>query len=433
LRDTRLELPPGGGELVLPSGVRAFAEPIEGEEAFIVREVRGPHAAGRPRDPLRLLADEQAALRRLAAAVAQDVPPAEILMAVAEEFGPLLGADHASVVRFDGDGAATVVAGPEQWIQELGGEVRLELDDSLVSSIVARTGRFARADDWDYRSAPGPVADYLRRVGNRSTAASPIIVEGRLWGTMVASTQRELFPADIQQRMGNFTELVGIVIANAESRAELAASRARAMAAADEARRRIQRDLHDGAQQRLVNTVITLKLARRELGDGPAPVVELLDEALAHAQAASGELRELAHGILPVALSRGGLRAGIEDLVSGVRLPVSVDVAAQRLPVALEATAYFILAEALTNVVRHARATRAHVAALVDDGVLRLEVRDDGVGGARCGPSSGLLGIRDRAAALNGALRVDSPPGGGTVVAATLPIPQARGGVSPAT
>jgi signal transduction histidine kinase len=155
-------------------------------------------------------------------------------------------------------------------------------------------------------------------------------------------------------------------------------------------------------------------------------VVELLDEALAHAQAASGELRELAHGILPVALSRGGLRAGIDELVSGVRLPVSVEVAAQRLPVALEETAYFILAEALTNVIRHARATRAHIAAVVDDGVLRLEVRDDGVGGARCGPSSGLLGMRDRAAALNGELHVDSPPGGGTVVAATLPIPQAK-------
>jgi signal transduction histidine kinase len=162
-------------------------------------------------------------------------------------------------------------------------------------------------------------------------------------------------------------------------------------------------------------------------------VVELLDEALANAQAASGELRELVHGILPVALSRGGLRAGIDELVSGVRLPVSVDVALERLPVALEATAYFIVAEALTNVIRHARAASAHIAAVVDRGVLRLEVRDDGVGGARCGPSSGLLGIRDRAAALNGALRVDSPPGGGTVVAATLPIPRARGGVSPAT
>ncbi|MEA2303961.1 MAG: hypothetical protein QOH43_1241 [Solirubrobacteraceae bacterium] len=426
LRDTRIELPPGGGELILPSGVRAFAEPVGGEEAFLVREVRGARAPTRPLDPLRLLADEQAALRRLAAAVAQDVAPAEILMAVAEEFGPLLGADHASVVRFDHDGAATVVAGPERWIQEHGVGFRLELDDSLVSTTVLRTGRSARVDDHDYSSVQGPVADYLRRVGNRSTAASPIIVQGRLWGAMVASTQRERFPADIEQRMGNFTELVGIVIANAESRAELAASRARAVAAADEARRRIQRDLHDGAQQRLVNTVITLKMARQELGDGPAPVVELLDEALANAQAASGELRELVHGILPVALSRGGLRAGIDELVSGVRLPVSVDVALERLPVALEATAYFIVAEALTNVIRHARAASAHIAAVVDRGVLRLEVRDDGVGGARCGPSSGLLGIRDRAAALNGALQVESPPGGGTVVTATLPIPEAK-------
>jgi signal transduction histidine kinase len=243
---------------------------------------------------------------------------------------------------------------------------------------------------------------------------------------MVASRKRERLPADIEERMANFTELVGVVIANAESRAELTASRARVVAAGDEARRRIQRDLHDGAQQRLVSTVMTLKLAREELGDATGPVVELIDEALAHAEGANGELRELAHGILPGALSRGGLRPGIAALVSRVRLPVSVDVTAERLPAALEATAYFIFAEALTNTVRHARASSAQITAVVDGGVLRLEVRDDGVGGARSNASSGLLGLRDRAAALNGELRIDSPPGEGTVVAATLPIPASQ-------
>jgi len=243
---------------------------------------------------------------------------------------------------------------------------------------------------------------------------------------MVASTKREPLPADTEERMANFTELVGIVIANAESRAELTRSRARVVAAGDEARRRIQRDLHDGAQQRLVSTVLTLKLALRELGDATGPAVELLDEALAHAEGASGELRELAHGILPVALSHGGLRAGIDALVSRVRLPVSAEVTAERLPAALEATAYFIVAEALTNTVKHAQASSARVAAIVDGGVLRLEVRDDGVAGARCDGSSGLLGLRDRAAALDGELRVESPPGEGTVVAATLPIPASQ-------
>jgi signal transduction histidine kinase len=168
--------------------------------------------------------------------------------------------------------------------------------------------------------------------------------------------------------------------------------------------------------------VIALKLARLELGDATGPTVELLDEALAHAEGATGELRELAHGILPAALSQGGLRAAIEGLVERVRLPVAVDVTVDRLPAALEATAYFIVAEALTNAVRHASASSARIAAVVDRGVLRVEVRDDGVGGARSDGSSGLLGLRDRAAALDGELRVESPQGRGTVVAATLPL-----------
>jgi signal transduction histidine kinase/PAS domain-containing protein len=207
------------------------------------------------------------------------------------------------------------------------------------------------------------------------------------------------------------------------SRVELAASRSRVVAAGDEARRRIQRDLHDGAQQRLVSTVMVLKLAQRALRDAPRPAVELVDEALAHAEGATDELRELAHGILPAALSSGGLRAGVRALVARVHLPVSIDVTAERLPAALEANAYFIVAEALTNTVKHAHASSAHIAAAVDSGNLCLEVRDDGVGGAPTDPGSGLLGLRDRVAAMNGELHIASPQGQGTVVAATLPIP----------
>jgi signal transduction histidine kinase len=220
------------------------------------------------------------------------------------------------------------------------------------------------------------------------------------------------------------------VIANAQSRAELTASRARVVAAADEARRRIQRDLHDGAQQRLVSTVMALKLARQALAEADESAVDLLDEALAHAEGANGELRELAHGILPAALSSGGLHDGIDALVSRVHLPVSAEVTDERLPAALEATAYFIIAEALTNAVRHAHASSARIAALMDGGVLRIEVRDDGVGGARFTGSTGLLGLRDRAAAMNGELHVESPPGEGTVVAAMLPVAAAQAAVA---
>jgi signal transduction histidine kinase len=215
-----------------------------------------------------------------------------------------------------------------------------------------------------------------------------------------------------------------------ESQAELKASRARVVAAADETRSRIERDLHDGAQQSLVHAVITMKLARRALAEGNTETPKLVDESLGHAERANSELRELAHGILPAVLRRGGLRAGVEALVSRVALPVSVRVPAERLPPALEATAYFIVAEALTNVVKHARARRAEVSATVGGDQLQLEVRDDGVGGAKVEGSSGLLGLRDRAAALGGTLAVESPPGRGTVIAATLPVPQRAPGAT---
>jgi signal transduction histidine kinase len=422
----RLDLAPVGGEPVLPSGARTFAESAGHEAAFVVRKLGGRRAPRRrARDELRMLADEQAALRRLATAVARDASPAEIFAAIAAEIGPLLGADDAAVARFELDRTATVVAGLGERAEELGVGTRVELDDSLPITAVFRTGRSARVDEPDYSTASGPIADYLRSVASCSVVAGPIVVEARVWGAIVASTQRDPLPADTEERMASFAALVGIVIANAESRTELTASRARLAAAGDDARR-IQRDLHDGAQQRLASTVIALKLAQRELGDATEPAVELVDEALAHAEAANRELRELAHGIMPAALSRGGLRAGIAALVSRVRLPVSVDVTAERLPAALEASAYFIVAEALTNAVRHARARSARITAVVDGGVLWLEVRDDGVGGARSDGGFGLAGLRDRATALNGELRVESPPGEGTVVAATLPVPASR-------
>jgi signal transduction histidine kinase len=216
---------------------------------------------------------------------------------------------------------------------------------------------------------------------------------------------------------------VATAIANAESRAELAASRARIVAAADQSRRRIERDLHDGAQQRLVHAVIVLKLALRALSQADADAGELVAEALRHAEHANSELRELAHGILPAALTRGGLRAGVEALVSRTSLPVSVDVSVERLPAGVEATAYFVVSEALTNVVKHARATEAKVTARTEHGELQVEVRDDGVGGAQGGPGTGLGGLEDRVSALDGHLIVDSPPGHGTRVRALLPTP----------
>jgi signal transduction histidine kinase len=203
---------------------------------------------------------------------------------------------------------------------------------------------------------------------------------------------------------------------------ELRASRARVLAAADAERGRVVRDLHDGAQQRLVHTIVTLKLALRALvGQEREAAAELVREALAQAEQGNTELRELAHGILPPVLSRGGLRAGVEALASRMPVPVEIAVPRERLPTAVESTAYFVVAEALTNVAKHSRAGRAQIAAAVEDGAVSVQVRDDGIGGARRN-GGGLLGLQDRVAVLNGSLSVDSPPGGGTVIAAAIPI-----------
>jgi signal transduction histidine kinase len=273
-----------------------------------------------------------------------------------------------------------------------------------------------------FADAHGPIAQDARNLGIRSSVGCPIVVEGRLWGVIAASSKSATpFPPGTESQIAALTELVATAIANADARAQLVASRARVLTAGDDARRRVVRDLHDGAQQRLVQTIVTLKLARRAGQDDGESTDRLVAEALDQAEQANAELRELAHGILPPVLARGGLIAGIDALVSRMRVPVDVAVAGERLAAEIEASAYFVVAEALTNVVKHSRARTAEVKAWVQDSVLHLDVRDDGVGGARS-DGSGLLGLNDRVAALGGRLRVESPPGGGTRIAATLPL-----------
>jgi signal transduction histidine kinase len=374
------------------------------------------------RAQVRQLAEEQAALRRVATLVARASPPAEIFAVVAEEVERLLGFDVVTIYRYDDDGTVTVMAaqgvghGPFQ----VGWRAGLEGDN--VAGKVFRTGHPARIDD--YTTASGPLGTGFRELGIRSAVGSPILVGGRLWGALVGgSRQDQPLPAGTETRVGEFTGLVATAIANVEARLELAASRARVVATADETRRRIERDLHDGAQQRLVHTIVSLKVARQEVDRAGGPGLELIDEALDHAQRGNDQLRELVHGILPAVLRRGGLRAAVENLVTRTALPVSVDVLDERLPPSVEANAYFVIAEALTNVVKHAQAHKAQVRVFVDGDMLHVEVHDDGAGGARLEGGSGLLGLQDRAAALNGELRVATPRDGGTVITAILPIP----------
>jgi PAS domain S-box-containing protein len=368
-----------------------------------------------------ILAAQQASLRRVATLVAGGASAAVVFSAIAREVGQMLGLPLVRVWRYESDGTATVLGTWNEHAQPFKAGSRWPLDGSPLTSLVRRTGRPARIDD--VADVPGPIADARREAGIRSAAGAPIIVDGAMWGLIVAGPKAGApLPDRFEDRLAEFTELVATAIAVLQARSDLAASRARIMEATDEERRRVVRDLHDGAQQRLVHTVITLKLARRALQNKEDAVPALVAEALEHAGQATVELRELAHGILPAALTEGGLRAGVAALASRMPLPVENGVSVGRLPTAVEATAYFVVAEALTNVAKHARAGHAEVMARIEDGTLAVEVRDDGVGGARP-EGSGLLGLADRLAVLDGRLRVESPADGGTIVTAAIPLP----------
>ncbi|WP_051324534.1 sensor histidine kinase [Candidatus Solirubrobacter pratensis] len=372
------------------------------------------------RAEIQRLADEQAALRRVATMVAQGRPPDEVFATVATEVGRVGGAETAVIHRFDPDGLSTIVASYGRLQDSFWVGSRWSMEGQSVAAGVYRTGKPARFDH--YETAAGSIGVSAHDLGIRSGVASPIVVNGRLWGAIAAGTTRPRpLPPDAEPRMAAFTELAATAIANVQARADLAASRARIVLTADEERTRVARDLHDGAQQRLVHTILVLKLASNTLERDPHESAPLVEEALQQAQIAMDELRELAHGILPSVLTRGGLRAAVDSIVSRMSIPVDVDISVGRCARAVEATAYFVVAEALTNVAKHSRAKRATVSAHLDNGILQLEVRDDGIGGARR-DGTGLVGLSDRVAAFEGSLRVVNPAQGGTVVEASIPV-----------
>lgn len=374
----------------------------------------------------RRLATEQEALRRVATQVAQARSPSDVFGSVTREVALHSGADLARMERYEADGTATVVAmwsGAE--VGKLTVDGRVAPEGASIAALVRETGGPVRIDSFE--DATGPIADEARALGIASSVGCPIVVQGRVWGVMAASSKSgKSFRANTEAEIAEFTELVATAIANAESRDELIASRARVVAAGDEARRRIQRDLHDGAQQRLVNATITLKMARARLGDGDPEADAALSEALDHVERATKELRDLSHGLLPSVLVWGGLRAAVQSLVAQISLPVEVQVCKKRFPPSIEATAYFLVSEALTNAVKHAKAEKAGVRAEDSDSLLQIEVRDDGAGGADLAGGSGLVGLQDRVAALEGTLEVVSPAGQGTRVRAMLPLRDGR-------
>jgi predicted ATPase/signal transduction histidine kinase len=380
----------------------------------------------------RRIADEQAALRRVATLVARAAPPREMFAAVAEEVGQLLTADFAVLVRYDppdieiaGTWTSTGAPAPTP----VGG--RLPLGGHNVTALVHQTGRPARIDYHDAIS--GRIGHVTAHDwGLRTSVAVPVSVEDRLWGSMVAGfTHPELLPQNTEARLAGFTELVATAIANAEAQAEVTASRARIVAAADQARRRIERDLHDGAQQRLVTLALRLRDTQAAV---PPEFGGQLAAAVAEATGALDELRETARGIHPAILADGGLRSALNALAR--RSPVPVDLYVHtngRLPEPVEVSAYFVVAEALTNAAKHARASEVTVSAETDaaDAVLRLTVRDNGAGGADFTRGTGLAGLKDRVEALGGRIILDSPRGAGTSLHAELPLTANGGTPSP--
>ncbi|MDT7561991.1 MAG: hypothetical protein QOG76_615, partial [Pseudonocardiales bacterium] len=342
---------------------------------------------------LRGFADEQAALRRVATLVARAAPPEEVLAAVTEEAARLLNAHHASMSRFEPDGATRVAAA---WGSTLPIGTRVDFGGRNVNTLVFQTGRPARVDDYDVAS--GAAAEGARKLGIRASVGVPVSVDGRLWGVMfVASTRREPLPADTEARLAGFTELIGTAIANAEAQAALTASRARIVVAADDTRRRIERDLHDGTQQRLVTLGLEMRLAQSTV---PPELPELHTQIGKMADGLTGavdELREIARGIHPSILSEGGLGPALRTLARRAAIPVTVDIRTDTRPAhRIEVAAYYVASEAVTNTTKHAHASAAHVTVEQRDTLLHLSIRDDGVGGADPTRGTGLIGLRDR-------------------------------------
>jgi signal transduction histidine kinase/uncharacterized protein YoaH (UPF0181 family) len=375
------------------------------------------------REKLTRLADEQAALRRVATLVAWGAPPGEVFEAVIGEVGRLVGADAAALSRYERDGTLIMIGG---WSRS-GGYVtvtvgtRFTLAPGGLGRVIRETGRPGRIDS--YSELPG-LAAAARDLGWRSSVGAPVIVEGHLWGTVVVAsmTDRPL-PHDTEGRLAEFTELMATAIANTASRSELAASRARIVATADATRRRIERDLHDGAQQQLVSLALGLRTAQASVPPELGKLREELSHVIDGQTSVLDELREIAQGIHPANLAESGLGPALKLLARRSPIPVKLDVQAEaRLPEPVEVAAYYVVSEALTNAAKHSGATVVHIDVDTRDDVLRVDVRDDGLGGADPTRGSGLLGLKDRAEAIGGTITLQSPSDAGTSLRVELPL-----------
>jgi signal transduction histidine kinase len=408
------------GVISTSSPAAPLAEGLEDRLADFTELVATAIANSQAREELTRLAEEQAALRRVATLVAQGARPTEVFEAVSAEVARLVPADAAALTRYETDGTVTALGG---WTRS-GGYIysgrRFALEGT-VSGLILETGRPGRIDSYaEAGSAPAAARD----MGWRSSVGVPVIVEGHLWGAMaVVSTTDRPLPADTEGRLAEFTELVATAIANTANRAELVASRARIVATADATRRRIERDLHDGAQQQLVSLALELRAAEEAIPHGLAELRAEVSGVVDGLTSVLDDLREIAHGIHPPILAEGGLGPALKTLARRSPIPVKLDVMARdRLPEPVEVAAYYVVSEALTNAAKYARASLVHVEVEARDRILRIAVRDDGLGGADPASGSGLLGLKDRAEAVGGKITFESPRGVGTSLHVELPL-----------
>ncbi|AWB91863.1 ATP-binding protein [Aeromicrobium chenweiae] len=384
-------------------------------------------AAARDRETLHqqsvTLARQQAALRRIATLVALRVDLGDLYDAVATEIADGIGAEHVAVVAFDSDDQQYTVLAVRDDIAHDGrllvpGE-RIAFGGHNVCTLVRDTGAPAVVD---YRTATGPVPRRLRNRGFLLGMGVPITIEERVWGTVVVGVTHASPAPDLQARLTDFAELVATAVHNSVTRAQLTESRARVVAAADQARRTIERDLHDGAQQRIVSLGLDLRATQAAV---PADLTELrtrLDRSVDALSQIHADLQELSRGIHPAILSRGGLAAALKTLARRSPVPVSLTISIPaRLPDPVEVAAYYAVTEALTNAAKYAHATEVTISAVTHEDVLELDVRDDGIGGARPGGGSGLLGLQDRIDVVGGTLTISSPPEVGTTLTIRIP------------
>jgi signal transduction histidine kinase len=374
------------------------------------------------RDQLGVLAEQQAALRRVATLVARGVTPTDVFSSVAMELARFLGVSTSALLRYQADGASLLLAAhDEAGLIDMPIGERFSLEDQNLAATVLRTGRAARID---YQNAAGSTAARMRTLGIRSGVGAPVVVQGRMWGAaLVGSSRPEPLPSNTEARVTEFADMVATAIADAENRAELTASRARIVAAADAARRGFERDLHDGAQQQLIALGLLLRSAAASLPSDPQSAKEQIVRVVDDLAGLSADLREISHGIHPAILSNGGLGPALKTLARRSTIPVELDLGVnRRFPDAAEVAAYYVVAEALTNAAKHAHASQVNVNTETDGANLRLEVRDDGIGGADTGKGSGLTGLMDRVEALGGHMQISSQVGNGTTISVEIPF-----------